>query len=201
MQGTRAHPLVGEARFPHSTGSSFCFCVAGNLKAPHLVGEMVWKDHVKKPRTEGEALSLHGLRLLHQRSLYLTLQLSWAPVTTSESTGKPLREAESHWQSYEQIKKPLGALTRSEQAIFPKQLWCGMRVIRYLQGGGLAITSFSLLTWRKHLSPHHQLKLLDPSRPSQVNGWSPWRVCRCEEAESGYVGKDRGVKAEFLFCV
>ena len=29
----------------------------------------------------------------------------------------------------------------------------------------------------------------------------PWRVCRCEEAESGYVGKDRGVKAEFLFCV
>ena len=66
--------------------------------------------------------------------------------------------------------KPLGALTRSEQAIFPKQLWCGMRVIRYLQGGGLAITSFSLLTWRKHLSPHHQLKLLDPSRPSQVNG-------------------------------
>ena len=91
MQGTRAHPLVGEVRFPYSTGSSFCFCAAGNLKAPHLVGEMVWKDHVEKPRTEGEALSLHGERMLRSPAPVL-------PFSSAEHQCLPVKALESHWE-------------------------------------------------------------------------------------------------------
>lgn len=105
----RAHPRLGKQDSPHSTGNSFCFCVGWEPEGTTSCRRDGVKDHVKKPRKEGEALSLHGLRLLHQPSPYLTLQFSWAPVTTSESTGKPLRG----WVSLTELwanKKPLSKL-------------------------------------------------------------------------------------------
>lgn len=117
MPGTRAHSLAGEIRFPHSTGQQLLFLCCSDPE-----GTTSWRtDGVKGPcreasnRGRGPEPSRRKDARSAQPLAHPPAQPS-TPVTTSESTGKPLREAESRWRSCEQIDRAIAKATRA---------WCG----------------------------------------------------------------------------